>query len=241
MIALIIFFLGYVLNMFYISVLYHRGLAHGSVMLGPRMKKFISQTGLWITGIDPKPWVLMHRMHHLHSDQKDDPHSPLNGGIFNVWISQYKSYLYFSNRMKLKDDPTCNALMKDIDFEVSKINSNLPYALHISIALFIGFYFQNWPVSVGYFLGIMGHPIQGWMINALAHKYGKQNFATHDNSRNNLLLSYFVFGEGLQNNHHAYPDRANFAVKFPEFDPGYVLCKICAKLKLIRLKNFSSR
>src|SRR6478735_2429383 len=103
MIALGLFVAGYVLNMFYISILYHRGLAHKSVILGPRMLWLIEKTGVWVTGLDPVSWVLMHRVHHLYSDQEKDPHSPKNGGIFSVWKSQYNSYLYFMERMKKRD------------------------------------------------------------------------------------------------------------------------------------------
>ncbi len=235
MIALLLFLAGYVLNMFFISLLYHRGLAHNSVLLGPRMLKFIEKTGVWMTGLDPVSWVLMHRVHHLYSDQEKDPHSPMNGGIFSVWMSQYKSYLYFMERMKLRDEPAYNTLMKDIPLKVSHVNSNLPYLLHFLIALSITWYFENWWAGIGYFFGIMGHPVQGWMINALAHRYGKRSYETNDHSKNNLLLAYIIFGEGLQNNHHAFPHRANFAMKFPELDPGFALCKICAKVGLVKL------
>lgn len=235
MTAFFLFLLGYTLNMFYITVLYHRGLAHGSVKLGPKMLRFLEKTGIWVTGLDPKAWALMHRMHHLHSDQEKDPHSPLHGGIFKVWISQYRSYRFFFERMKQEDDPELNKVMSDIPLKVGQINSNLPYIVHISIAIILGIYFESTITGLGYFLGIMGHPVQGWMINALAHSYGARSYETNDNSRNNLILGYLIFGEGLQNNHHAFPGRANFAIKSPEFDPGYVLCKISSRLNLIRL------
>ena len=124
MIAILLFITCYTINMFYISVLYHRGLAHRSVGLGPNLRKFIEKTGIWVTGLDPLSWVLMHRIHHLYSDQEKDPHSPLNGGIFKVWVSQYKSYLYFMERMKLRDNATYNDLMKDIKLRNPKLVDN---------------------------------------------------------------------------------------------------------------------
>ncbi len=220
--------------MFYITVLYHRGLAHKSVELTPFMLKFLNRTGIWITGIDPLSWALMHRMHHHYSDQENDPHSPMNGGIHSVWLSQYKSYLYFQERMKKRDDLKLNDIVKDIPFGVSQVHSHLPYILHILVAFMISYITQNWFAGIAFFVGIMGHPIQGWMINALAHKYGRRNFNTPDNSKNNILLGYFIFGEGLQNNHHAHPESANFAFKFPEFDPGYLMCRITKKVGLIK-------
>lgn len=234
MIGLYLFILGYFLNMFYISVLYHRGLAHGSVTLSPMLSKLLEKTGVWMTGIDPLSWALMHRLHHQYSDQKNDPHSPNNGGIFSVWKSQYTSYLYYMERMQKRDDEKLNRIVDDIHFGVSKVNSNLPYVLHLGIALLFSFIFQTWIAGVGYFIGIMGHPIQGWMINALAHRFGSISYDNKDSSKNNLILGYLVFGEGYQNNHHAFPKSANFAMKFPEFDPGYLVCRFCRLIRVLK-------
>ena len=57
-------------------------------------------------------------------------------------------------------------------------------------------------IGFGYFFGIMSHPLQGWMVNALAHKYGGRNFNSSDDSRNNHFVALVAFGEGFQNNHH---------------------------------------
>lgn len=47
-------------------------------------------------------------------------------------------------RMKLRDNPSHNALMRDVPFEVSKINSNLPYLTHVFIALILTWIFKEW-------------------------------------------------------------------------------------------------
>ena len=38
--AALVFFVGYLLNIFYITVLYHRALTHGAVTMTPLSKKF---------------------------------------------------------------------------------------------------------------------------------------------------------------------------------------------------------
>ena len=238
--ALGLFLLGYSLNMFYISVLYHRGLTHRAVILGPKMMSFLYHTGVWVTGLDPKAWATMHRHHHLYSDTEKDPHSPAFTGIWGVWKSQYQNYLFFMNQLTTKSNESINNMVADIPFNVSWINRNnlstIPYIVHGIIALSLGF-ITSPIVGVGYYLGIMSHPVQGWMVNALAHKFGPRNFETPDNSRNNTLVGLFVFGEGYQNNHHAHPENANFAHRIYEIDLGYVLCWLGDKIGIFSLKK----
>jgi stearoyl-CoA desaturase (Delta-9 desaturase) len=234
------FFTGYLLNMFYITVLYHRGLTHKALLLKPWLMKWLYHSGTWITGLDPKTWATMHRLHHIHSDTEKDPHSPSHQGVWGVWAGQYRSYLATMRRLLDHDEATLQ-IVKDIPIDVSYINrhklSNLPYVIHTLIAVALAFGFDSLWIGFAYAAGIMSHPVQGWMVNALAHKYGKRNFETDDDSRNNLLIGWFVFGEGYQNNHHRFPNRAKFSIKFPEIDLGYFMCRIAemtGALKIVR-------
>lgn len=242
LIALSFFLFGYVLNMFYISVLYHRALTHKSIHLGPKMMAVLGATGAWFTGLDPKTWACMHRLHHEHSDTVLDPHSPTHLGLMGVWIGQYQSYLGIQKSL-INKEAKITRLVEDIPFDVSYINrknlSWLPYLVHGAIAIGLYFSFGSVWIGVAYFLGIMSHPVQGWMVNALAHSYGSRNFNISDDSRNNHFVALFVFGEGFQNNHHHFPERAKFSVKWNEIDPGYVLClmaEACGLLKINRAK-----
>ncbi len=243
-ISLLIFFVANVINIFYITVLYHRGLAHGAIRLSPAAKWLIAKTGIWVTGIDPKAWVCMHRAHHMYSDTQDDPHSPLRFGVFGVALGQLKSYE--SNLVGLiKKNPKYTSLVKDIDFNVSTLNRKkywlIPYFLHILIGVFISLLTANFFFGAAYYFGIMSHPIHGWMVNSLAHKYGYRNFTTQDHSTNNTLVSWLVAGEGLQNNHHARPKSANFAKKRGEVDFGYTLCLMAAWAGLVKINSVRHR
>lgn len=237
LISVLLFLLGYIINMFYITVLYHRGLTHKAVELSPFAIKWTAATGIWMTGIDPKSWVCMHRLHHDHSDTEHDPHSPVHRGIFGVGMAQLK---YYEKTLigLIKRNPLYTNVVKDLDFSVSSLNKKglwwVPYVLHLAIAVLISFLFQSWAPGFFYWLGIMSHPIQGWLVNSLAHRFGYRNFKTEDNSRNNTLVAWFVAGEGYQNNHHAKPQSAKFSEKWYEFDAGYIMCKMAAGVGLLR-------
>jgi len=143
----------------------------------------------------------------------------------------------------LKKEEPFTTLVKDLNFPVNWLNRNklwfLPYLVHAVIAIGIGLSFHTWLLALCYWLGIMSHPIQGWMVNALGHRFGYRNFATDDNSRNNTVVSLLVWGEGYQNNHHHAPRSARFSARWWEFDMGYWLCRIGEWFRLLEI-DYSS-
>lgn len=227
LLCLAVFALAYLLNILTISVGYHRGLAHGAVTLHPGLRRLVVATGSWITGLDPKAWVVMHRMHHAFADTPDDPHSPKNVGLIGIGLEQLRSYERTLRGLN-KGDPRYTAHAYGLDFELNWLNRTkrwyLPYLLHTAIAAALlagGFGL----LGLAYLLGIMSHPVQGGLVNALGHAVGGRNFDTEDDSTNNLLVAWLVFGEGLQNNHHQHPRSANFAYRAWEPDLGYLACR----------------
>lgn len=232
-----VFLCTYTLNLLYISVFYHRAITHNAIVLHPLLLKFVLLTGNWVTGLDPKGWSAMHRMHHLYSDTPKDPHSPDIHGVAAVFLMQLRSYKTILAGLILGKKSYAK-IVSDLKFPVSWLNKHglwiLPYLLQLGIAGLIGYYFQAWLLAACYFVGMMSHPVQGWMVNALAHRYGYRNFETPDHSRNNTVVALLVFGEGYQNNHHEFPNRAKFSVKNNEWDLGFGLIQILKSLNLLK-------
>ncbi|NOQ84816.1 MAG: hypothetical protein GQ551_12470, partial [Myxococcales bacterium] len=56
-----VFLVAYLINTTIITVFYHRGLAHNAVELQPWARNFAARYGIWLTGLDAKGWVCMHR------------------------------------------------------------------------------------------------------------------------------------------------------------------------------------
>ena len=65
----------------------------------------------------------------------------------------------------------------------------------------------------------VGHHVT-FSINSLCHFFGRQRFATGDESRNLAWLSVFTFGEAWHNNHHAFPTSAHHGLTRWQLDPG---------------------
>ncbi|RKH96807.1 hypothetical protein D7Y13_30640, partial [Corallococcus praedator] len=143
-------FLGtYLLNILMITVGYHRSVAHKAVRLHPALRRAVILGGNWLTGLDPKAWVVMHRLHHEHSDTPLDPHSPVNVGILGIGLEQLRNYKKVIIGL-LKEKPEYTRYAKDLEFPLSTLTRSglwfLPYVLHAAIGLALG-------VGVGWLLG----------------------------------------------------------------------------------------
>ena len=233
-----VFATGYLANMVMITVCYHRGLAHGAVKLSPFTRKVVIHLGLWITGLTPKAWAVMHRRHHEYSDTPKDPHSPSNVGLWGVMAAQAVSY-YRTMEGLDAEDPEFTRFAHGLDFDHTwahnRVIRTLPYVLHTAIAVGIFVGFDAFWLGLSYFVGLMSHPIQGFLVNSLGHAVGGRNFETTDDSTNNAFVGLVAFGEGYQNNHHAYPRSAKFSFRPWEFDAGFVACVLMEAVGLLRI------
>src|SRR5437763_1011074 len=76
--GLIAFVLGiYIFGTLGINLCYHRLLTHRSFTCPKRLEHFLAILGVCCLQDTPARWVAVHRMHHQHSDEPEDPHSPL--------------------------------------------------------------------------------------------------------------------------------------------------------------------
>ena len=77
-------------------------------------------------------------------------------------------------------------------------------------------------------------PIHGFIVNWFGHKRGYRNFdSLNDNSKNTLPLDFLMMGELYQNNHHYKPNNINFAVKWYEYDFGFLATRFLKKIRII--------
>src|SRR6266496_1580334 len=58
----------------------------------------------------------------------------------------------------------------------------------------------------------------------VCHTFGKREFETKDQSRNEWIVGLLAFGEGWHNNHHAFPRSAFHGLHWWQFDlSGYII------------------
>ncbi|MBM4023645.1 MAG: acyl-CoA desaturase, partial [Planctomycetes bacterium] len=62
-----------------INLCYHRLLAHRSLTVPRWLERSLATVALCSLEDTPSRWVANHRLHHVHSDEPEDPHSPRDG------------------------------------------------------------------------------------------------------------------------------------------------------------------
>ena len=63
--------------------------------------------------------------------------------------------------------------------------------------------------------------------------FGRKDYPSRDESRNNWLVAALVFGEGWHNNHHAFPSSARHGLHRFQIDLSWWVIRGMEKLRLI--------
>jgi stearoyl-CoA desaturase (delta-9 desaturase) len=79
--------------------------------------------------------------------------------------------------------------------------------------------------------------IHGAIVNWCGHKYGYSNFDNNDHSKNTTPIDILMLGELFQNNHHRFPNSADFGHKWFEFDPIFPVLRLMHTLRIIRIRK----
>ena len=187
--------------------------------------------------LQPAAYGAMHRKHHSFSDTKKDPHSPVwSNNIFSFMWETFKEYRNLSTQF-LIDESKSSDLPRWRFIEV--LGESMIVRIFF-VSLYSLFYWTYAP-SAWFFLLIPFHifmgPIHGFIVNWFGHKHGYRNFDSDDNSKNTLPVDFLMSGELYQNNHHRYPKRPNFALKFFEFDLGYCILLFLHGIGVIKLNS----
>jgi stearoyl-CoA desaturase (delta-9 desaturase) len=64
-----------------------------------------------------------------------------------------------------------------------------------------------------------------WSINSICHVFGTQEYATGDESRNNLVCGLLGLGEGWHNSHHAFPTSARHGLAWWQLDASWLVIR----------------
>jgi stearoyl-CoA desaturase (Delta-9 desaturase) len=217
---------SYGIRMFAITGGYHRYFSHRSYKMSRPAQFAMACLGSTAMQKGVLWWAANHRLHHRHSDQPSDIHSPLQRGFWwsHVgWIlSDQHEETHWDQIQDLAKYP-----------ELRWLNSwHLVPASLYGLGLFLA---GGWPAFIW---GFVVSTVLLWhgtfTINSLSHVYGQRRYETTDTSRNNFWLALITLGEGWHNNHHCYMSSTNQGFFWWEIDVSFYTIKALSAVGITR-------
>jgi stearoyl-CoA desaturase (delta-9 desaturase) len=239
-----VFAIMYLASGFGVTVGFHRLFTHRSFKTSPFMRGVFAILGSTAIEGPVISWVADHRKHHAFSDLPGDPHSPhvdhgvgwrgALRGLAHAHVGWLFIHTQRGNRARYAPDLLRDPVVSWVDrtFVLWAIGGNLAAFL---LGWLIGGDLSSaltgllWGGAVR--LLVLHHAT--FSINSLCHFFGRQRFATEDESRNLAWLSVLTLGEAWHNNHHAFPTSAAHGLGRREIDLSAGLIRLMEKTGLV--------
>lgn len=192
---------------------FHRLLTHRGYKTPKWVEYVLTICGTLALQSGPIQWITTHRIHHAHTDEPGEPHTPRDGAWWAHmgWIIRGTA----QNNDRATIERYAPDLLKDRFYVWISRWYYLPLVLLGIALLFLG----GWSVFMwGIFLRVTIGWHSTWLVNSATHMWGSQRFTTGDDSTNNFLIALISFGEGWHNNHHAHPRAARHGLAWYEID-----------------------
>ncbi len=230
-----------------INLCYHRLLAHRSLKVPRWLERSFVTVALCSLEDTPSRWVANHRLHHAHSDDEADPHSPRHGVAWSHmgWLFQNaperKSCAFFDRYAR---DILTDRYYRFLERHPTAIvwiyaaQGAIFWVAGLLVGRLVG---GDWQVGRAYAAqslvwGVFVRTVMvwhiTWSVNSLTHVFGYRTYATNEDSRNNWLVAILAMGEGWHNNHHHDPASASVQHRWWEIDVTYYVILLLERLGL---------
>jgi stearoyl-CoA desaturase (Delta-9 desaturase) len=171
-------------------------------------------------------WASGHRSHHQFVDDGDrDPYAASRG----LWYSHIGWMLRrypsgetdFSNVRDLQKDPL-------VAFQ-HRYYYVLAIGLNVLVPLALGWLHGDlWGVFLlaGVLRLVVSHHFT-FMINSVAHAFGRQPYSDEHSARDNGWLAFLTYGEGYHNFHHQFAHDYRNGIRWWHWDPSkWIICSL---------------
>jgi stearoyl-CoA desaturase (delta-9 desaturase) len=223
--AVVLFLVTFWGRMFFITAGYHRYFSHRSYRLGRVAQFVMAFAGTTCAQKGPLWWAANHRVHHHNADTDDDIHSPRRG----FWWSQVGWILCDRYGATKLDEIKDFARFPELRF-LNRHDWIGPWSLGVTCFLIGG-----WSGLVfGFFASTVVLWHSTFLVNSLAHVFGRRSYDTDDTSRNSMMIALLTGGEGWHNNHHRYPSSARQGFRWWQIDPTYYGLRALAAVGIVR-------
>lgn len=210
---------------------YHRLWSHKTYKAHWVLRFIYALGGACALQNDVLNWASDHRRHHAHVDNNDkDPYSAGRGLWFSHigWILRnYESGRQdFSNVKDLQRDP--------ILVWQHKHYLSLVLLMNIGLPVLLGWLHGDIIASLllcGLLRLVLSQHVT-WLINSLAHFWGRQTYSEASSARDNPVLALITYGEGYHNYHHTFQWDYRNGIRWWHYDPTKWFIRLCAFLGL---------
>ena len=231
--TLVIYFMAATqFTIFAVTLYLHRSQAHRGVDFHPAVAHVFRLWAWLSTAMVTREWVAIHRKHHAKCETEEDPHSPQFHGIGKVFWRGVELYREASAQRADIDQygKGCpdDWLERNLYGKYPTLGPTL--LLFISFAMFGFAGVAIWALQMAW--------IPFWaagVVNGLGHWWGYRNFETADTATNLTPWGFWIGGEELHNNHHAFPSSAKFALRRWEFDIGWAAIRLLETVGLAKV------
>jgi len=216
-------------SVFFTTIYLHRCKTHRGLELNPVVAVLMHLELALFTGVVPRQWVAVHRKHHHFSDEPGDPHSPY---IYGLWTVLFGNYFFY--RKEASDAAMVAKYTPDWKSDILDRIPGMNYAALAGLGIFM-LMFGVWWGLAAWFTHVVLYIFLNSSINSVCHMIGYRNF---DNKATNLQsIALLTAGEGLHNNHHAYPTSARFALRPHEIDLAWPVIRLLEACGLAKVKS----
>ena len=238
-------FLGlYVVCAFGTTIGFHRYFTHKGFEARAPVKALLAILGCMTMQGPVTQWVTDHRKHHALSDKPGDPHSPHVGhgegawgalrGFAHAHVGWMFSNLGMEQGREYGRDLYDDRLVRTID-RMYLLWVVLTLGIPFAIAYGVG---GTWQAGVeglvwGGLIRIAAYQHATFSVNSICHMFGRQDYRSRDEARNNWLVALLVFGEGWHNNHHAFPVSARHGLSRRQVDVSWLVIRTLERLRLV--------
>jgi stearoyl-CoA desaturase (Delta-9 desaturase) len=234
----------YVVCAFGTTIGFHRYFTHKGFEARTPLKATLAILGCMTMQGPITQWVTDHRKHHALSDREGDPHSPHVGhgdgllGAVRGFVHAHVGWLFSNLGMEQG-----RAYGKDLyDDRLIRWIDRLYVVwvvLTFGIPFAIGYLVTGGPAGGleglvwGGLLRVFLYQHATFSVNSICHMFGRQDYRSRDQARNNWLVALLVFGEGWHNNHHAFPASARHGLERFQLDVSWWVIRGLERLGLV--------
>jgi stearoyl-CoA desaturase (delta-9 desaturase) len=234
----------YVICAFGTTIGFHRYFTHRGFQTRAPLKATLAILGCMTMQGPVTQWVTDHRKHHALSDKPGDPHSPHVGhgdgalgfvkGFLHAHVGWMFTKLGMEQGREYGRDLYEDRLIRTID-RLYLVWVVLTFGLPFLIGYLVG-----GTVAAGVEAFVWGGLLRIFLyqhatfsVNSVCHMFGRKDFRSRDEARNNWIVALLVFGEGWHNNHHAFPSSARHGLKKHQLDPSWWVIRGLERLRLV--------